>query len=73
MSEGMIIALLSFAGTALGTAAGILTSGRLVEYRLSALEEKVEKHNRLVERTYALEGRVSAMEQRAGQSPTRAS
>ena len=37
---------------------GILTANKLVNYRLKKLEEKVQAHNNLVERTYKLEGSV---------------
>ena len=30
----------------------------LLDYRLSELEKKVDKHNRVVERTYQLEGQM---------------
>lgn len=34
----------------------------LLEYRLTELEKKVDKHNNLVERTYKLEERQSVMD-----------
>lgn len=33
----------------------------LIEYRLDKVEEKMDKHNNLVERTYKLEQRVEDM------------
>ena len=62
MSEAICVALLSLAGTAIGSVAGILTSQRLTEYRLKQLEQKVEKHNQLVERTCRLEGMTAALQ-----------
>ena len=55
MSETVLIALISLIGTFGGTLGGILTSNKLVNYRIEQLEKKVEKHNNLVERTYQLE------------------
>lgn len=55
MSENTLIALLSLAGTLMGSFAGIVTSGKLTNFRLSQLEEKVEKLSSFVDRTYALE------------------
>lgn len=55
MSENTLIALLSLTGTLMGSFAGIVTSGKLTNFRLSQLEEKVEKLSSLVDRTYALE------------------
>lgn len=58
MSEAIIVALLGFAGTCLGSLFGVLAANKLTQYRLAQLEEKVNKHNKLVERTYILEGKV---------------
>ena len=62
MSETIIVALLSLTGTAIGSVVGIITSQRLTEYRLKQLEDKVAKHNELVERTFRLEGRMDEAE-----------
>ena len=49
--------------TGLLSLAGVYFSNRkssaLMEYRLKKLEEKVDKHNNLVERTYILEGQMT--------------
>ena len=58
MSEAIIVALLGFAGTLLGSLFGVLTAQKLTQYRLSQLEEKVNKHNNLIERTFKLEGQM---------------
>ena len=55
MSTEVIVALLSLAGTFIGSLAGILTANRLTTYRLEQLEKKVEKHNQVIERVYELE------------------
>jgi hypothetical protein len=57
MSETIIVALLSLAGTLFGSFAGILTANKLINYRLQELENKVEKHNQVIERVYKLEQR----------------
>ena len=36
---------------------------KLLEYRLEQLEEKVDKHNHLIERTYELEKKVAILEE----------
>lgn len=36
----------------------------LISYRLEELERKVDKHNTLIERTYALERRVDVLEEK---------
>lgn len=58
MDNTVLVAIISFIGTCVGTIGGILASSKLTNYRLSELEEKVKKHNSIVERTYVLEGQV---------------
>ena len=62
MNEAIIVALLGFAGTLLGSLFGVLAAQKLTQYRLSQLEEKVNKHNNLIERTFRLEGRMDEAE-----------
>lgn len=62
MSEAIIVALLGFLGTLLGSLFGVLAAQKLTQYRLSQLEEKVNKHNNLIERTFKLEGRMDEAE-----------
>lgn len=54
----VIVAGMSLIGTLAGTFAGILFSANLTNYRLEQLEKKVAEHNKLVERTYKLEGQM---------------
>ena len=58
----LFVALLGLAGTLAGSFLGVVTANRLVEYRLKQLEDKVNKHNNIIERTYRLEGRVTELE-----------
>lgn len=51
MDDTIIVALISFAGTCIGSFAGM----NLIKFRISQLEKKVEKHNSVVERTFRLE------------------
>lgn len=62
MSDAVIVALLSLAGTLIGSLGGIIVSNKMVNYRLQKLEEKVQAHNGLIERTYKLEGRMNEAE-----------
>ena len=55
MTDQILIALISFAGTLAGSLAGIFTASRLSNYRIEQLEKKVDKHNNLVERVYLIE------------------
>lgn len=55
MDNTIIIALISFAGTAIGSICGVLASSRLTNFRIGQLEAKVDKHNHLVERMVVVE------------------
>lgn len=57
MSDTILVALLSLAGTLLGSVFGILASNKLTSFRLQKLEEKVQAHNNLIERMYKVEDR----------------
>lgn len=62
MSETIVVALISLAGTLIGAFAGIIVSNKLTTYRIEKLEEKVDKHNSVIERTFMLEGRMNEVE-----------
>ena len=55
MTETIVVAVLSLAGTLIGTYLANRKSAALIAYRLEQLEKKVAKHNGLGERTYHLE------------------
>lgn len=55
MNDAVIVALLSLAGTAIGSFGGILSTQKLVKYRISQLEKKVDRYNFLSERVAELE------------------
>ena len=63
MNTEIIVALITLAGSAIGTFAGILTSARLTTYRIEQLEKKVDKHNTVIERTYKLEEAQAVMQE----------
>ena len=63
MSETIIVALLSLAGTLAGSLLGILAANKLAVYRIEQLEKKVEKHNQVVERVYNLERSEAVIEE----------
>lgn len=64
MTDVIIVALLSLAGTLIGSVAGILTANKLTNYRICELEKKVDKHNTIIERTYALERRCELYDEK---------
>lgn len=62
MSETLIIAIISFLGTIIGSLIGVITANKLVNYRIEQLETKVEKHNNLIDRMYKVEESVKILE-----------
>lgn len=63
MDETIIVAILSLAGTFVGSITGILTANKLTNYRIEQLEKKVEKHNSVIERVYLLERHEAVMDE----------
>ena len=55
MPTEIIVSILSLLGTVAGSLGGILVSNRLTASRIQKLEEKVAKHNNLIERMYKVE------------------
>lgn len=64
MTETIIVAILSLIGTMSGAYWANRKSSALIAYRLEELEKKVDKHNSVIERTYALEERVAVDEEK---------
>lgn len=64
MQSEITVALLSLAGTLLGSLSGILASSKLTAYRLSQLEKKVDRHNGFGERIPVLEEKLKVVNHR---------
>lgn len=62
MTEAVIIAIIGFLGTVVGSGLGILASAKLTNYRLEQLEKKVNLHNNVIERVYLLEKQEAVLE-----------
>ena len=62
--EGIVVALIGLAGSALGSILGVLASAKLTSYRLEQLEKKVEVHNQVIDRVYKLEERTELQEEK---------
>lgn len=62
MSSEIVVGVLSLLGTLAGTLGGIMASNKLTLYRIGQLEEKVNKHNNLIERMYKCEDRLNIVE-----------
>lgn len=64
MSSEIIVAIIAFLGTTIGTFGGIIASSKLTNYRLQELEKKVDKHNSIIERTCVLEEQMKVANHR---------
>lgn len=58
MDNAVIVALLGFAGTLVGTFAGIITSAKLTAYRIEQLEKRVAEHNNFARRMPVIEEKI---------------
>lgn len=61
--QAIIVAILGMIGALGGSWLANRKSMALIEYRLKQLEEKVNKHNNLIERTYQLEKEVAILQE----------
>lgn len=64
MTDAVLVALISLAGSAIVSIVGVVASAKLTSYRIEQLEKKVQAHNNLIERTYRLEERTEVQEEK---------
>ena len=64
MSTEVLVAILSLAGTAIGTFGGIIASAKLTNYRIRQLEKKVEEHNSFARRVPVIEEKIAVANNR---------
>jgi len=64
MLAQIIVAILSFAGTAIGTLGGIIASAKLTNYRIQQLEKRVEEHNNFARRMPVIEEKIAVANNR---------
>ena len=62
MTESIAVAIITGLFALAGTYFANRKAAALMEYRLEQLEKKVDKHNNLVERMYAVEERTELQE-----------
>ncbi|MDF2543494.1 MAG: hypothetical protein K0S47_3212 [Herbinix sp.] len=63
MSDTIIVAVISLVGTLGGSYMGVKASNKLIAYRIQELENKVNKHNNIIERTFKLEERQAVTDE----------
>ena len=66
MDPQIVVALISLAGSALGTFAGIAVSSKLTNYRLEQLEGEVRMHNNFARRMPVVEEQIKVINHRIG-------
>ena len=64
IEPSVLVALLSLAGTLIGTLGGILVSSKLTNFRLEQLESKVDKHNNFAEKIPVLQEQIRGLSDR---------
>ena len=64
IEPSVLVALLSLAGTLIGTLGGILVSSKLTNFRLEQLENKVDKHNGFAEKIPVLQEQIRGITDR---------
>lgn len=64
MSSEIIVALVAFAGTLIGTFGGIVTSAKLTNYRIQQLEQRVNEHNQFARRMPVVEEKLKVVDHR---------
>lgn len=62
MTETIIVALITFIGSLIGNYLSNNKNQALIAYRLEQLEQKVNLHNNVIERTYKLEKDIKVIE-----------
>lgn len=62
--SSIIVAVLALVGTLAGSYLSNNKTTALISYRLQALEEKVNKHNNVIERMYHLEEEQSLLKEK---------
>ncbi len=64
MNSTVIVAVISFLGTLVGTVGGIIVSSKLTQYRLEQLEKKVDGFYKYSSKIPVIEEKISGMNRR---------
>lgn len=64
MQGEVLVAILALIGTIVGTLGGIVASARLTAYRISQLEDRVNKHNNFAARMPVVEEQIKVINHR---------
>lgn len=64
MDSTIVVALISFIGTLIGTTGGILAAGKLTAFRLEQLETKLDIQSKSVAKIPVIEEKIQGMNHR---------
>ena len=64
MADTVLIAIIAAVGTIISVLISAAMANRITVYKIETLTKEVEKHNQVIERTFALEQRVEDMDGR---------
>ena len=64
MTETIIVALISLAGTLIGSLGGIVVSSKMTNYRIEQLEKKVDKQNNFAEKIPIINEQIKVINHR---------
>ena len=64
LNEGVIVALIGLSGSVIGSLIGVIATNKLTQYRLQQLEKKVDLHNSVIDRVYALEEKTAVYDEK---------
>ncbi len=64
MDNTILVALISFFGTLVGTSGGILASGKLTAFRLKQLETKLDLQSKSVAKIPVIEEKIQGINRR---------
>ena len=60
--ENIVTALIGIIPTVVVAVFSIISNNQVITTKIDSLKEQVEKHNKVIERVYKLEGQVEALE-----------
>ncbi len=64
MDNSVLVAIISFFGSILGTAGGIFAAGKLTAFRLEQLEIKLDRQSRSVAKIPVIEEKIQGLNHR---------
>lgn len=62
MTTEIMVALIGLGGSAIGSLIGMVANSKLIDFRLAAIERKLDEHNKLIDRMYKAEKRLDILD-----------